>query len=109
MIGEDPDRQRRVMKKSQKQERRVADTYRGSVQPRSGAGWIRKNDVRSENLLIECKFTDNKKSYTIKHSDLRDLGTKAVLEDRIPVLQFDLGGNSYVVLTEDDFKWMVEG
>lgn len=74
----------------------------------SGAGWVKKNDVRSEDLLIENKFTDNKKSYTIKNVDLVELTQRAVLEDRIPVLQFDLGGRHYVVLNENDFLCLIE-
>jgi hypothetical protein len=35
------------------------------------------------------------------------LARTAIMEDRIPVLQVDLGGRSYVVLLEDDFVEMV--
>lgn len=102
------DDRKRIQKKSKKQEERSARLYRGSRNPMSGAGWVKKNDVRSEAFLIENKFTDNKKSYAIKHTDLVELTQRAVLEDRIPVLQFDLGGRHYVILNEDDFLCMVE-
>ncbi len=69
----------------------------------SGAGWVHKNDVRNANLLIENKRTDNKKSITIKSTDLIDLWHNAVREGRMPVLQFDLNQRRYVILTEDDF------
>lgn len=92
-----------IIKASRKQEDRTASAYRGSRNSGSGSGWLRKNDVRSEHFLIENKLTTNAKSYSIKHTDLRDLCTRAVLEDRMPVLQFDLGGRRYVILTEDDF------
>lgn len=92
-----------VMKASRKQEDRTASAYRGSRNSGSGSGWMRKNDVRSEYFLIENKLTTNAKSYTVKYTDLRDLCTRAVLEDRTPVLQFDLGGKRFVILTEDDF------
>lgn len=90
---------------SRRQEDRTAKTYRGSRNAGSGSGWIRKNDVRSHDFLIENKTTGNK-SYTIKSTDLRDLVQRAILEDRVPILQFDLGGRSYVILTEDDFLEM---
>lgn len=102
------DDRKRIQKTSKKQEQRSARLYRGSRNPMSGAGWVKKNDVRSEDLLIENKFTDNKKSYTIKSVDLVELTQRAVLEDRIPVLQFDLGGRHYVILNEDDFLSMIE-
>ena len=105
IIGrEDPvERNRRIMKASKKQEKRSANIYRGSRNAGSGSGWLRKNDVRSEHLLIENKLTENSKSYTIKAKDLTELTQRAILDDRLPVLQFDLGGRHYVILNEDDF------
>ena len=89
-------------KRSNKQEKRTADKYNGSRNVMSGAGWVRKNDVRTEDLLVENKYTD-KKSYSIKSEEMVKLARTAILEDRMPVLQVDLGGRSYVVLLEDDF------
>lgn len=68
---------------------------------------MRKNDVRSIEFLFENKFTTNKKSITLKESDLRELTERAILEDRMPVLQFDLANRRYVVLVEDDFVEMI--
>lgn len=102
-LGADPDRHKRIMKKSRKQESDTAKTYRGSRQPGSGAGWVRKNDVRSDHFLIECKLTENLKSYTVKYSDLRELEVRAIHEDRMPVLQFYIANKQYVVLTQEDF------
>lgn len=96
----------RIMKTSRKQEERTASAYKGSRNAGSGSGWVRKNDVRSHEFLVENKFTDNKKSYTIKSTDLVELRERAILEDRTPVLQFDLTGRRYVILTEDDFITM---
>ena len=89
-------------KRSNEQEKRTADKYNGSRNVMSGAGWVRKNDVRTEDLLVENKYTD-KKSYSIKSEEMVKLARTAILEDRMPVLQVDLGGRSYVVLLEDDF------
>lgn len=92
-------------KKSQKQEKRTAERYKGSVNAMSGAGWMRKADVRTEQFMIENKTRMNPeaKSYSIKKEDLRVLTKRARLEGRIPLLQFDLGTHNYVVLVEDDF------
>lgn len=107
MLGRDPvEYQKRIMKASNKQEKRTAQKYGGSRQPRSGAGWIKKNDVRADNFLIENKLTMNAKYYTVKSDDLRALAANALKEDRMPVLQFDLGGKSFVILQEDDFLEM---
>lgn len=94
---------RQIMKTSRKQEKRTADTYKGSRNAGSGSFWLRKNDVRSAEFLFENKFTTNKKSITLKEVDLRELNERAITEDRVPVLQFDLAGRRYVVLVEDDF------
>lgn len=107
-LGADPDRHKRIMKKSRKQEASAAKVYNGSRQPGSGAGWVRKNDVRSENLLLECKLTENLKTYTVKYSDLRELEIRAIQEDRLPVLQFDIAGRQYVILTQDDFLGFID-
>ena len=95
-----------INKRSKKQEERTAEKYNGSRNVMSGAGWVRKNDVRTIDLLVENKFTD-KKSYSIQSQDMVKLARTAILEDRIPVLQVDLGGRSYVVLMENDFLEMI--
>jgi hypothetical protein len=97
-----------ILNASRKQEKRTADTYRGSRNLASGAGWLRKNDVRAEHFLIENKLTTNARSYSIKFTDLRDLQQRAIMEDRMPLLQFDLGGKRYVILTEDDFLEIID-
>jgi hypothetical protein len=102
------DERREILKKSRKQEKRTADSYKGSRNAGSGSGWMRKNDVRSYEYLFENKLTVNTKSITLKEVDLRELRERAVLEDRLPVLQFDLAGKRYVVLNEDDFKLVTD-
>ena len=98
--------QNRILNKSVKQEKRSAENYNGSRNVMSGAGWVRKNDVRTEDLLIENKFTE-KQSYSLKLADLIKLTRVAVKEDRIPVMQIDISGRSYVVLCETDFMEMI--
>ncbi len=95
-----------INKRSKKQEERTAEKYKGSRNVMSGAGWVRKNDVRTIDLLVENKFTD-KKSYSIVSQEMVKLARTAIVEDRIPVLQVDLGGRSYVVLLENDFLEMI--
>lgn len=86
------------------QEKRTATAYKGSRNAMSGAGWVRKADVRSEDFMIEnkLKMDPNAKSYSVKALDLRDLTKRAILEGRIGLLQFDLAGHRYVILREDD-------
>lgn len=99
-----------AQKASDKQERRTAETYRGSVNIMSGAGHWKKNDVTTADFLIEnkCKLAANAKSYTLKMVDLRDLAKRAILAGRIPLFQIDMGGHRFVVLQEDDWLEMIE-
>ena len=97
-----------IMKKSRKQETRSAKVYKGSRNAGSGSGWVRKNDVRSHQFLIENKLTLNTKQITLKSKDLTELANRAILEDRVPVLQFDCNNRHYVVLREEDFVEMVD-
>lgn len=108
-FGADEGREARraINKRSKKQEKKTADLYRGSRNPGSGSGWLRKNDVRSLSILFENKFTTNAKTITIKEVDLRELRERAIIEDRLPVLQFDLAGRRYIILNEDDFLTMI--
>jgi hypothetical protein len=103
ILGGDGNTRKAINKRSRKQEQRSAKSYKGSRNAGSGSGWLRKNDVRTEDILIENKFTTNEKQITLKHQDLKELIERAILEDRLPVLQFDLAERRYVVLTEDDF------
>lgn len=92
-------------RQSQKHEKRLAKKYDGQVSAASGAFWSRKGDVRSDDLLIEHKYT-SAKSITIKSEWLAKIEREAVLDSRTPVLMFHMGGRDYVVLTEDDFDEM---
>ena len=58
--------------------------------------------------ILKSRFTTGTKSITIKELDLRELRQRAIIEDRIPILQFDLNNRGYVVLVEDDFLAMIE-
>lgn len=108
IFGSDGEHKRRL-KQSRKQERQTAVRYKGSRNAGSGSGWLRKNDVRSHEFLIENKFTDNQKQYSVKLKDLTELQQRAILEDRVPVLQFEIQGRRYVIIPEDDFTSMFNG
>jgi hypothetical protein len=89
-------------KKSQHHEKRLAKKIGGSRVAASGAFWSRKGDVRTEDYLVEHKYTAAK-SYSLKVEDLRKLEVQATMAGRIPVFAISLGGKDYVVVLEDDF------
>ena len=89
-------------KQSLKHEKRLEKAIGGKRSAASGAFWSRKGDVRSDDLLIEHKWT-GKKSVTIKSEVLQKITTEAILDSRTPVLGLHLDGENYVVLLEEDF------
>jgi len=89
-------------KQSLKHEKRLEKIAGGKRSAASGAFWSRKGDVRSDDLLIEHKWT-GKKSVTIKSEVLQKITKEAILDSRTPVLGLYLDGENYVVLLEEDF------
>lgn len=94
-------------KQSQKHEKRLAKAVGGSTNAASGAFWSRKGDVRSDDLLIEHKWT-GKKSFSLKAEVLEKIVMEAIIDSRMPVLGISLNNKNYVLLTEDDFLEMRE-
>src|SRR5215467_5229195 len=83
--------------------------FGGVTNPRSGAGWSRKNDGRTATELVEFKRTDNQQYITLRYADLELLRRHAVVESRLPVFIFELGGREWVVLAEPDYAELVRG
>ena len=73
-------------KQSLKHEKRLEKILGGQRSAGSGAFWSRKGDVRTDDLLIEHKWTK-----------------EAILDSRTPVLGIHLDGENYVLLGEEDF------
>lgn len=92
-------------KQSQKHEKRLAKKIGGKRNAASGALWSRKGDVRSDDLLIEHKWT-GKKQFTVKSDVIKKNVREAILEGRMPVFGIHLDGEDYVILLEDDFMEM---
>jgi hypothetical protein len=89
-------------RESKKHEDRLAKKVGGQRSAGSGAFWSRKGDVRSQDMLIEHKWT-GKASFTVKATVLEKIVEEAILDSRMPVLGFSLNNKNYVMLTEDDF------
>ena len=89
-------------KQSLKHEKRLEKALGGQRSAGSGAFWSRKGDVRTNDFLIEHKWT-GKKSFTLKSDVLEKIVMEAIVDGRTPVLGVSLNGKNYVLLTEDDF------
>jgi len=89
-------------KMSQKQEKDLAKTLGGKTVAASGAFWSRKGDVRSDQYLVEAKFTAAQ-SYSLKAADLEKLRKQAIMDDRVPLFVVQLNNKNYMILGEDDW------
>lgn len=93
-------------KLSRKQEKDTAQRYGGQLNPGSGNGTHRKNDVRTDSTSIECKIT-TKDSYRLTLPDLEKAEFNALLDNRSMVFKITFAGGSqpksYVVIAEDDY------
>lgn len=92
-------------KESKKHEVRLAKKLDGQRSAGSGAFWSRKGDVRSQDLLLEHKWT-GKASFTVKAAVLEKIVKEAILDGRMPLLGISLNSENYILLTEDDFLEM---
>jgi Holliday junction resolvase len=88
------------LRRSQRQERRIASRNGASSNAGSGNTWTRKNDSRNERFLFEQKRTDNTKSISVTEKEIRDLRNHAAQIGREPVLTIELNGRHYYVIEE---------
>ena len=101
---------------SRRQEEGAAARIGGRVTPRSGAGWVHKNDAKSSRFLVECKRTDNKFRLSLSLADLKQLEQNATLSSKLPALAAQIGLETYWVLTDTAFAemllelgWVIDG
>lgn len=69
----------RKQRRSRRQETTGAKSIGGRTVAGSGAGWVTKNDVKTDDLSLEYKYTD-KKSYSLKFTDLLKAEHNALLD-----------------------------
>lgn len=94
-------------RQSRKHEDRLAKKIGGTRNAGSGSFWVRKGDVRNDQILIEHKWT-GKTQFTIKAQVLETAMREAILVGRMGVLGIHLNGKNYVVLDEDDFLSLLD-
>lgn len=85
-------------KRSQKQEKSVANDFNAVVTVASGALWGMKADCRSDKCLIECKTTE-KKYYPVTSKVWEKIEEEAVRDHmRIPLLIVDVEDSDRLVV-----------
>lgn len=68
-----------VQRRSRRQENAGAARLGGRRVAGSGSGWVTKNDVKTDDVSFEFKYTD-KKSYSLKIDDLLKAEKNALLD-----------------------------
>lgn len=96
-----------MQKLSDRHEKKAAKVYGGRLTSNSGAGWVDKGDVQTEDEVIECKAT-GKTQITLKAAWLEKVFREAAGRLKRPVLEFQLHGVEYVVLTRHSYMEMRE-
>lgn len=97
----------KLLKASQRQEKRIAARVAGRRTPGSGNG-IRKNDVRTDDTSFEMKYT-GKKQYTLKAVDLEQGEKHAIMDGREFVFGIEMNGRNWVIVSEDYFMCLLDG
>ena len=85
-----------------KNEKDVANKLGLKPIPGSGSGWVHKEDMENENLLVQLKSTDSS-SYRIQLLDLKKLEYHANISNKQPIflLQFLQDNRLYAIVDID--------
>jgi len=103
---EPPWKRAKAIQRARRSEEPAARSDGGVRQPASGALRGRPGDVRTEDWLIEDKFTDAK-SYTLKLDMLMKTVREALqLHGRLPMWRITIAGERFRLLREQDYLWL---
>jgi hypothetical protein len=83
----------------------------GRVTSGSGNGWITKNDVKTDDVSFEIKYTD-KKSYSLKHADLKTAERNALMDSGREfgfIVGFGSATNGSALRIEDEYVVISRG
>lgn len=88
-----------MRKKTKKSNKRKGGDYEKKVQAtlNSGAIWSDKGDLKTDEFVIECKFTE-KKGYRISIKTLKKLWDEALESNKLPLLVIG-------IQEEDGSRW----
>lgn len=101
-------RKKTVKEKSQKQEQRTAKQLGGRTQIASGAIWAMKADVRTDEFLIENKYTDTN-FYTLNVATWEKIFKEATNDNlRVPLMQIDIKDRYCIVCEESYLNMLIE-
>lgn len=97
---------------SNRQEKQVAKAVGGKQTANSGATTFVKGDVIAEDFLIECKtVTEPRQSISVKKEWIyknREEAFQMGKHHSVVVIQFEPDGENHYIISERDFKRLME-
>lgn len=98
-----------MKKKWQNKERRDAKDFGGKVTPRSGGFWAFAGDVKTDDFLIDSKFTKTD-SFKITKKIWDKLYGEALKARKTPLLSLEIGEElELIVIDKNDLLQLLEG
>lgn len=85
-------------RKVRRQEERTAKRLDGRRKPGSGNRWYDRGDSTNERFVVDNKRTD-KRQYILKAGELEALCALALAEGKEPMLQLDMAGREWALIS----------
>ena len=96
------------MKNWELKENNDAKTIKGRKNRGSGNRWYNPGDSRSNDYLVESKYTDGK-SYSLNRNKLYKIYKEALLAYKIPLFMVQIQDTEVVIMFKDDWQKLIGG
>jgi hypothetical protein len=94
------------MKNWELKEDHDAKTIKGRKNRGSGNRWYNPGDSRSDNFLVESKFTE-RKSYSLNRNRIQKICNEALLVFKIPLFMVQIQDLEVVVMMKEDWEKII--
>ncbi len=95
------------MKPWQKKEKNDQKSFGGRKSRGSGNIWFQPGDLKTDDFLIECKYTKNK-SFSINIEKWQKIYDEALFSHKLPVMSIQMQNTEVVVLSKSDFETLLK-
>ena len=90
-----------------KKEKSDQKSFGGRKSRGSGNYWAQPGDIKSENFLIDSKYTKHK-SYSISIENWEKISDEALFSFRLPLLSIKMQDTEVVILSKSDFLNLIK-
>lgn len=95
------------MKAWQKKEKNDKKSFGGRKSRGSGNYWSEPGDIKTDNFLIESKYTKDK-SYSLNIDKWQKISDEALFSYRLPLLSIQIQNKELVVISKEDFLNLIK-